>query len=59
MTMNWTSRIWMYKYEEQHLWTKQNGHLLWGKPRSNLEDCSAQEEEKCQWTLMQLDCLIS
>lgn len=46
MTLNWTSRIWMYKYEEQDLWTEQNGQK--GKPRSNLEDCTAQEEEKYQ-----------
>jgi hypothetical protein len=38
----------MYKDEEQDLWTEYNGQLLLGKPRSNMEDCRAQEEEKHQ-----------
>jgi hypothetical protein len=33
------------KSGEQELWTEQNGHMSWGKPRPNLESCSAKQEK--------------
>jgi hypothetical protein len=34
------------KNGEQELWTQQNGHLSWGKPRLNLKVCSIEEEDE-------------
>jgi hypothetical protein len=34
------------RYIGQELWTEENGHLSWGKPRPNLKGCSAKEDEE-------------
>ena len=31
---------------EQELWAEQNGHMSWGKPRTNLKKCSVKEQEE-------------
>jgi len=43
--LNWTWGIWMWERGEREPGTEQSGHLSWGKPRLNLMDCSAKEEE--------------
>jgi hypothetical protein len=38
--------MWVWDDGEQELWTKQMGHLLLGKQRSNLQGSSVKEEEE-------------
>lgn len=46
MMSNWAWKLWVWNNGEQELWAQYNWHLSWGKPKPNLKECSAKEEEK-------------